>query len=63
MHALELVLEEGPLAQERFVLRVGLDGCLGVREEVLELLEDLAGGRGRRGGGAWDDGTTRERDE
>ena len=44
------------MAQQRFVLRVGLDGCLGVREEVLELLEDLAGGRGRRGGGAWDDG-------
>jgi hypothetical protein len=56
LHALELVLEEGSLAQQRFVLRVGLDGCLGVREEVLELLEDLAGGRGRRGGGAWDDG-------
>ena len=29
---------------------VRLDGGLGVGEEVLELLEDLAGGRGRAGG-------------
>jgi len=55
-----LVLEEGPLAEQGFVARVRLDGGLGVGEEVLELLEDLAGGRGRRGGGAWDDGTMDE---
>jgi len=45
-----LVLEEGPLAEQGFVRRVRLDGGLGVGEEVLELLEDLAGGRGRAGG-------------
>ena len=49
MDALELILEEGALADQRFVLGVRLDGRLGVRQEVLELVQHLASG-----GGEWD---------
>ena len=45
----ELILEEGALADQRFVLGVRLDGRLGVRQEVLELVQHLASG-----GGEWD---------
>ena len=45
----EPILEEGALADQRFVLGVRLDGRLGVRQEVLELVQHLASG-----GGEWD---------
>ena len=46
LDALELILEEGALADQRFVLGVRLDGRLGVRQEVLELVQHLASGGG-----------------
>lgn len=47
LRALHLVLEERSLPHQRLVLRVCLDGSLGVRQQVLELLQHLAGGGAR----------------